>query len=190
MSRGYFNETVTPALHFKAVLSSFVSTLKYFPSVSILPDLTIYFSNSFFSHSCLYWNTECTISSQLGSLFVSLPFFYVLCVNLLSQVVYLPDPARKQYFWGFIAPNSSAESNLTSLLHSQKQRRNPQRRTENSTRSSWQMKDCRCEVCLPEDELFKWAFSRWKIETLWTTLVTRLCYNFLNAISSLQHANV
>lgn len=135
MSRGYFNETVTPALHFKAVLlSSFVSTLKYFPSVSILPDLTIYFSNSFFSHSCLCWNTECAISFQLGSLFALLPFFYVLCVNLLSQVVYLPDPARKQYFWGFIAPDSSAESNLTSLLHLQKQQRIPQR-TKISARS-------------------------------------------------------
>lgn len=43
--------------------------------------------------------------------------FYVLCVNLLSQVVYLPYPARNQYFGGFIAPDFSAESNLTSLLH-------------------------------------------------------------------------
>lgn len=123
MSWGYFNETVTPALHFKAlILSPFVSTLKHAPSVSLLADLTIYFPSTFFFLS---------LSTPLNALFHLSEDVYLFCshfllrVNLLSQAVYLPDPACKQYFSAFIAPVSSAESNLTSLLHLQQQQHLP-----------------------------------------------------------------
>jgi len=87
----YFNETVTPALHFKArILSPFVSTLTHAPSVSLLPDLTIYFSSTFFSLSLS------TLPNALFHLSLDVYLFcsrFLLRVNLLSQVVYLPDPA-------------------------------------------------------------------------------------------------
>lgn len=85
MSWACFNETVTPALHFKAlILSPFVSPLKHSPSVSTSADLTIHFLS-----------LSRSLSTPPNALFHSSSDVYLFCshfllqVNLLSQVVYI-----------------------------------------------------------------------------------------------------
>lgn len=103
MSWGYFNETVTPALHFKAlILSPFVSTLKHAPSVSLLADLTIYFSSTFFFALTLY-SSECTISSERGCLFVLLPFSSQSKFTFSSRIS--PWSCLQTIFLGFYCPS-------------------------------------------------------------------------------------